>query len=1107
LDVEGASVAAEGKARVAHFRLGDWIVKPQERVLQRGTDSLEIGARSMDVLVHLAEHAGEVVSAEQLLIECWRGTFYGDNPVHKAVTELRKQLGDQASTPLYIATIRKRGYRLLVPVTFPANFAGSNAATGEAWTDGSPFRGLEPFDARHTAVFFGRSVAIAQILQALRAQIDAGRAFVLCIGPSGGGKTSLIRAGVMPLLTRPGGFEGMFACAAAEVSLVGGSPGRALAHALMSWSVGGRPVFLPTEVDVVTREIATDPEAVVDRVRAALQWLPPDRGVPGSLTMFVLVVDALEGLFANPLFGERERAAFVLMLDVLARSGHVAVIATCRNDFYPRVVGLPALIELKQGSGLYDLRPVTRGEIAQMIRRPAQAAALTFERNAETEEMLDDAICDAAGRNPEALPLLQYTLQELYVRRSDGGVLGFAAYHAIGGLEGALGMRAEAIFQQMDVEARASLPWLLQHMVALRSDDDSVTGRRVAWSRLPSEAHRRLVQGLVDARLLVSELMFGEPVVSVAHEALLRHWPRVVEWVNDNRAALQVRARLSAIALRWEREARRRDLLLPRGRLLDEARPLLDNPAVSLTDHEQAFIRTSDRHARLGQKLRVLAVSLIASLGVLAILAAAVAIHARQDAERRRAGAEGLVDFMLGDLSERLKPLGRIDLLDSVSTEALRYLADAPETVDRDASLHQAKALMQIGDIRLSRADREQALSAFSQAMAVLKRLHKDHPGDADVLAELGKANYWMGQIYFRKHDMEATGRAWEGYRQAAEERAVIEPANPDAWIELSYAYNNVGTVAAAAGKTDDAIADFRRSIELKRKVLAQQPTNDTVTAELADSLSWVGSSLEHSGKLAEAAEYYKQEFDTLTHARIADPTAALWQVRESYADIHIAHLALLRGDVATASVHYDAAQKILLDVVQKQPDNRTWQHNLAELKIEIGGLQIATGQPIQAKAILTDAIAEMESLLAKDASVAAWHGHLALGYRYLALADLAAGQMDAARADVEKSVAIFVGLKPPLDRDPVNRALLAGSLLVRGDIERAAGQGDAAVRTSEKALDLIQDVAPDSHDPRILAPWVSALVSLRRQDQAVPYISRLDATGYRNPIDRSSFH
>jgi DNA-binding winged helix-turn-helix (wHTH) protein/tetratricopeptide (TPR) repeat protein len=1098
-------VAGEGKARVAHFRLGDWIVKPRERVLQRGTDSVEIGARSMDVLVHLAEHAGEVVSAEQLLIECWRGTFYGDNPVHKAVTELRKQLGDQAATPLYIATIRKRGYRLLVPVTFPENFAGSNATTGEAWTDGSPFRGLEPFDARHAAVFFGRSVAIAQILQALRAQIDAGRAFVLCIGPSGGGKTSLIRAGVMPLLTRPGGFEGIFARAAAEVGLAGGSPGRALAHALMSWSVGDRPVFLPTEVEAVTREIATDPEAVVDRVRAALQWLSPERGGQGEQGMFVLVVDALEGLFANPLFGERERAAFVRMLDVFARSGHVAVIATCRNDFYPRVVGLPALIELKQGSGLYDLRPVTRGEIAQMIRRPAQAAALTFERNAETEEMLDDAICDAAGRNPEALPLLQYTLQELYVRRSDGGVLGFAAYHAIGGLEGALGMRAEAIFQQMDGEARASLPWLLQHMVALRSDDDSVTGRRVAWSRLPSEAHRRLVQGLVDARLLVSELLFGEPVVSVAHEALLRHWPRVVEWVNDNRAALQVRARLSAIALRWEREARRRDLLLPRGRLLDEARPLLDNPAVSLTDHEQAFVRTSDRHARLGQKLRVLAVSLIASLGVLAIVAAAVAIHARQDAERRRAGAEGLVDFMLGDLSERLKPLGRLDLLDSVSTEAMHYLADVPRAADRDASLHQAKALMQIGDIRLARADREQALTAFSQAMAVLQQLHRDHPGDADVLAELGKANYWLGQIHFREHDMAATGRAWEGYRQAAEERAVIEPANPDAWIELSYAYNNVGTVAAANGKTDEAIADFRRSIELKRKVLVQQPTNDTVTAELADSLSWVGSSLEHSGRLAEAADYYQQEFDTVSKARAADPTALVWRARESNAQVHIAHLAVVTGNIDKALPHYDEARKILIDIVQKQPDNGGWQRNLAHLLIEMGSLQNAMGQPIQARTLLGDATAIMKSLLAKEPSFAEWQIQLALCHRYLAMADAAEGHMDDAHDEAEQSVHILEGLKAPLDRDPVNRAMLAQSLLVEGGIERATGKSEASARSWQKALDLLSDIAPDSRDPRILDPWTQVLVALQRKDQAAPFIGRLEATGYRNPVDRSA--
>nr|WP_255488474.1 winged helix-turn-helix domain-containing protein [Rhodanobacter sp. MP1X3] len=1069
--------------------------------MQRGPVSVEIGVKSMDVLVHLAEQAGAVVSAEQLLIECWRGTFYGDNPVHKAITELRKQLGDNVRSPTYIATIRKRGYRLLAPVVFPDNFAGMVTRSDPAWGHGSPFRGLEPFDARYTTVFFGRSSATAQILQSLRRQIDAGCAFVLCVGPSGCGKTSLIRAGVLPLLTQPGGFDGIAVCSVTEVSPIGESLCKALAHAMTAWTVRDRPVFMSSEIQGLAIELQADPEAVVGRLAAALQRLELTSTTYPTGVRFALVVDALEGLFANPLVSEHDKASFVRALDLFARCGHVLVMATCRNDFYPRVVELPVLIELKQGSGLYDVKPVTLGEISQMIRRPAQSAALTFARDAQTEELLDDVIRDAAGRNPEALPLLQYTLQELYARRSDAGVLSFEAYREIGGIEGALGTRAEAIFQQLDNEARSALPWLLQHLVNLHADDGGVTGRKVAWSSLGTEARQRLVQRLVDARLLVSELAFEQPMVSVAHEALLQHWPRVVDWIDENRAALQARARLAAVALRWKHEARRRDFLLPSGRLLDEALPLLENMAVSLADYEIAFIRISDRHARFAQRMRVLAVSLISVFAVMAIAAAVMAIRARQDADRRRAGAEGLVDFMLGNLSERLQPLGRLDLLDSVSTEALHYLTHAqPADMDRESSLHRAKALMQIGDIRLARADREQALVAFSQAMTLLQQLHIEAPKDADILAELGKANFWMGLIDFRKHDLQGAAVAWERYRVATLQRSVIQPGNPDAWLEMSYAYNNLGTLAAARNNYDEALADFRRSIELKRRVLQEQPANDSVAVELADSLSWVGSNLLHTGRLLAARDSYQQEFDALSKARVADPMAAVWRFRLANAHSHIAGLAMLTGNLAVAQEHYESARVILVDIIAKQPDNRSWQHSLAVLQIEMGGLWLAGSRPAQAQAILVQAIATMESLLRRDPSVRDWQLQLALGYRYLAVACLGTAHLAEARIHADRSVQIVEGIaSKTADDNPVDRAAFAQSLIVRGDVELAARRIDVATQSWSRALELLARLAPDSRDPRMLEPWVRALVRLHRDEQAVPAIDRLSASGYRD--------
>jgi DNA-binding winged helix-turn-helix (wHTH) protein len=108
--------------RQPFFTLGDWTVRPSHRVIERGDERTSLEPKVMDVLATLASHAPDVVSADELLATCWAGQFYGDNPVHKAIAQLRRSLGDDARTPRYVATIRKRGYRVIAPVLFPDRY-------------------------------------------------------------------------------------------------------------------------------------------------------------------------------------------------------------------------------------------------------------------------------------------------------------------------------------------------------------------------------------------------------------------------------------------------------------------------------------------------------------------------------------------------------------------------------------------------------------------------------------------------------------------------------------------------------------------------------------------------------------------------------------------------------------------------------------------------------------------------------------------------------------------------------------------------------------------------------------------------------------------------
>src|SRR5205807_8358126 len=132
------------------------------------------------------------------------------------------------------------------------------------------------------------------------------------------------------------------------------------------------------------------------------------------------------------------------------------------SDFYPRCAEIPELVALKEGAGQYDLLPPTFAEIKQMIAYPARAAGLRFEVDPADGERLEDVLHEAAARDPEALPLLEFTLDELFKARTTEGVLTFAAYRRLGGLEGALTQRAEEVLTSLEPPVQAALPGLLR---------------------------------------------------------------------------------------------------------------------------------------------------------------------------------------------------------------------------------------------------------------------------------------------------------------------------------------------------------------------------------------------------------------------------------------------------------------------------------------------------------------------------------------------------------------------------------------------------------------------------------------------------------------------
>lgn len=211
----------------------------------------------------LCQKAGEVLSSDEIVSTCWPQTEVGDNPLHKIITQIRKALGDSATASTYIETIRKRGYRTLAQVTFP--LGQEESATPQSWEGGSPFPGLQAYDARYAKVFFGRGSQIDTLLERIAQQVQYGRAFCLVLGPSGSGKSSLINAGVMPNLMQNSGYNGVKVESYSSLDLADLTPGQLLmqlASALLDWEVEDQPVF-----------DGCSAEQLADKVQHQMDWV------------------------------------------------------------------------------------------------------------------------------------------------------------------------------------------------------------------------------------------------------------------------------------------------------------------------------------------------------------------------------------------------------------------------------------------------------------------------------------------------------------------------------------------------------------------------------------------------------------------------------------------------------------------------------------------------------------------------------------------------------------------------------------------------------------------------------------------------------------------
>lgn len=1077
------------------FQFGAWLVDPSANTIENADGMRQMEPRTMDVLLALCNARGNVLSADELLQQCWGSTLYGDSPVHKNIAHLRRLLGDSARAPAYIETIRTRGYRTVAPLDFNAR----TATDVKGWDGGSPFRGLLAFDAAHADVFFGRDEVVRNLHDAVAEQVRGGLALTLVLGPSGTGKTSLIQAGLLPALARTRGADQVGVLASTTFALLDQGEQTlftALAGALLDLQWGEHLAFPGSNAISLGLRLEHDCASVVATLLALLETHAPGR----PFMRFGVFLDGFEALFNNSRIAESERVAFLHTLDQLARGSAALVIVACRNDFYPSIARYPVLTESRRHGGHFDLGAPGFSDIAQIIRRPAAAAKLTFGVDPATHARLDDILCESAAASPDALPLLQYCLHELYRLRTADGELSFEAFHQLGDLEGAIGQRAEQVVLGLTEEQRATLPHLMSLVTVLSVDGEHVTSQRAPLSALRDEAANQALAALIESRLFVTDLAGATPVFGIAHDAILRRWPRMTDWIAAHRHALRARGRLAQQAARWRDEGRPADLLLPQGKMLAEATEVMQAGVLALTEAERELIGASQRRARQRARLRWMAMTSIVALALLATGLGVSATAAKRSAEERRNEAESLMHFMLGDFAGKLRPLGRLDLLESVSDKALQYLRGSrDEELSATGLTLRAKGLQVIGEVSRSRGDSARAIDALAQANDILSAQHRLAPNDIEVLKTLGANAYWVGQMHKDRNELAAAEQAWRDYLRFSNLLHEREPDNPEWWIEQSYAHNNLGNLAITRGQPAQAVPAFMESIALKRHALERAPNSPSYAAELAVSYSWLASAKEALGELQAAQQLYAEEMKLVLRLRERFPRDMLWVYRHVLALQHRAMVAVAMGRDEDALRDFDGAKLHFAPIAAQDANNRAWQVELATLELSRLRLLGRTTSPIQIVPNLVEVENAFQALLALDPKNSGWMRRLATSQVRLASALLAAGNASAARQ--LETVAVTT-LRPLYARNHGSLAMrlaLIDALLLASSIAQQRGDTNEAGKACAQVRDIIGAEIRTTMNYQLLDPWVRANICLRNREAIQLGVNRLKKINYQD--------
>jgi len=505
-------------------------------------------------------------------------------------------------------------------------------------------------------------------------------------------------------------------------------------------------------------------------------------------------------------------------------------------------------------------------------------------------------------------------------------------------------------------------------------------------------------------------------------------------------------------------------------------------------------LRQREAHRRHRRMLWVTAAS-VAGLLLTSFLAVQ-AIVARNAAERRQKQAEDLVGFMLGDLTDKLFEVSRLDLISAVNDKAMRYFKSLPNADVTDEVLAQrAQTMKRIGSVRLDQGQLPQAMESFRAAASLSGPLASAAPRDlarqlahADVLAYIGKT-YWS------QGDLDAAQRGFDAASVVLERARRSAPDNPELLFQLSTIDNNSGHVLETRGKFGEATTNYRRMLEASRKLTALEPDKVDWQNQLGLAYNNLAKMALLQGDLRATLDDYRADMDIEARAAARDPRNNQQRERLLIAQATLGRTLAMAGELDEGVTLLRQALDDARKLQAFEPDSTPYQEDVGLYSAQLARLLRLRGDTAGAASLAAQSKAIFEKLVATDPTQQIWQREQAETLTEIATQAIASDDRKIAASLLYKALAI---LEPQLEQNARDRAIVLATTDAKLRLASLSAESDRE-SLARGALAGIDAQTSGQSDPRLQALRAEALVLLQREREAHELGETLVASGYRD--------